>query len=274
LTNSSTNSDSRNSQNPYGALSEEIIGAVKFINLVKYRDLDRIASARPAHFAYADTLRARGKLAIGGPLIDDHGRRIGLLFIYDAVSRDEALTFAQEDPFNLANALSGYELTEWRIRAANIDLLIAANRAADLSEKRLQRRLFANYAKYDADKSRLATVQPAHWEYDRSLEVAGKMALAGAFADDKGGLFVYNAAHGEEAMSYVDQDPFALNGVFAVCELLEWLIEGVNPDLLTIDESIKKEGESTQSMHQATETRSATQTATANRSKDFLDRVG
>jgi uncharacterized protein YciI len=95
-------------------------------------------------------------------------------------------------------------------------------------------------ARYAADKSRLATVRPAHWEYDRTLEKAGKLALAGPFADDEGGLFVYNAVSREEALSYLSQDPFALEGVFADCELLEWLIEGVNPDLLTVDFSSGK----------------------------------
>ena len=71
--------------------------AMKFINFARYRDLDRIAGARPAHFAYADRQRAQGKLAIGGPLLDDQGRRNGLLFVYEAVSRDLALAFAQED---------------------------------------------------------------------------------------------------------------------------------------------------------------------------------
>ena len=106
---------------------------MKFINLVKYSDLDRIAGARPAHFAYADRLRAQGELAIGGPLLDDQGRRIGLLFIYEAVSRDTALAFAREDPFTLANALASYEITEWRLRGVNVDLLIKANRSADQS---------------------------------------------------------------------------------------------------------------------------------------------
>jgi uncharacterized protein YciI len=61
------------------------------------------------------------------------------------------------------------------------------------------------------------------------------LALAGPLETDKGGLFVYSAVSREEAMSYFKQDPFALEGVFADCQLLEWLIEGINPDLFTLD---------------------------------------
>ena len=209
--------------------------AMKFINFVKYRDLGKIASARPAHFAYADRLRADGKLAIGGPLMNDEGQRIGLLFIYEAGSRNEAVAFAQDDPFTVANALDSYEISEWRPRSANLDLLIKTHRAAHPNgSERTQSRLFANYAKYAADKSRLPIVRPAHWEYDRSLRIAGKLAMAGSFGDDEGGLFVYNAARREEALSYLRQDPFALEGVLANFELLEWLIEGLNPGLLAI----------------------------------------
>jgi uncharacterized protein YciI len=196
---------------------------VKFLNFARYRDLDRIAGARTAHFAYADGLRAKGELAIGGPLVDDQGRRIGLLFIYEAASRDAALALVQQDPFTLANALSSYEITEWRLRGVVVDHLFKGSR------------LFANYAKYSADKSRLASARPAHWKYDQTLESAGKLALAGPFANDDGGLFVYRADGKEQAKSYLEQDPFALEGVFAKYELLEWLIEGVNPDLLTRD---------------------------------------
>src|SRR5262252_289652 len=214
---------------------------MKFINFVKYSHLDRIAAACPAHFAYADRLRAQGELAIGGPLLDDQARRIGLLFVYQAVSRDAALAFAQQDPFTLADALSSYEITEWRLRGVNLDLLIEANRSADQSSgKNTQIRLFVNYAKYRADKSRLATVRPAHWAYDQTLKSAGKLALAGPFANGEGGLFVYNAVRREEAMSYLKQDPFTVEGVLAEYELLEWLIEGVNPDLLTSDFSSER----------------------------------
>jgi uncharacterized protein YciI len=124
----------------------------------------------------------------------------------------------------------------------NLELLIKANRSADQSgAENTQIRLFANYAKYAADKSRLATIRPAHWEYDLMLKNAGKLALAGPFVEDIGGLFVYNAVSREEAMSFLKQDPFARDGMFADCELLEWVIEGVNPSLLTIDLSSGKE---------------------------------
>ena len=59
---------------------------MKFINFVKYKDLDSIAGDRAAQFAYADRLRTQGELAIGGPLLDDQGRRTGLLFIYAIAS--------------------------------------------------------------------------------------------------------------------------------------------------------------------------------------------
>src|SRR5215467_6662339 len=94
---------------------------------------------------------------------------------------------------------------------------------------------FINFVKY-RDLDRIAS---AHWEYDQELKSAGKLALAGPLEDDKGGLFVYNAVSWEEAMSYRKQDPFAVEGIVAGYELLEWFIEGLNPDLLTIDLSGK-----------------------------------
>ena len=206
---------------------------MKFVNFVKYSDLDKIADARVAHFAYADRLRAQGELAIGGPLLDDRGRRIGLLFVYEAVSRDAALELARQDPFTLADALLSYDVTEWRLRTLNLDLLTKANRSGDrTASSDTQIRLFANHAEYGADTSRLAAVRPAHSEYERALASAGKLALAGPFGNEEGWLSVYHARTKEDALSYLEQDPIAVDGVLAEYELLEWLIEGVNPALL------------------------------------------
>jgi uncharacterized protein YciI len=66
------------------------------------------------------------------------------------------------------------------------------------------------------------------------------LALAGPFANDEGGLFVYRALGREEARSYREQDPFAVQSVFAHYQLLEWLIEGVHPDLLVGDFSAEE----------------------------------
>lgn len=99
-----------------------------FVSSVRDKDLDRIAGARPALGAYADVLRARAKLALGGPLLDEEGRRIGLLLVHETASRDDALSFAREDPLVVANPLSGHEITGWRIEGVNPDLL-----ATDLS---------------------------------------------------------------------------------------------------------------------------------------------
>ena len=46
---------------------------------------------------------------------------------------------------------------------------------------------------------------------------------------------MYNAASREEALSYLNQDPLAAQGLLADYELLEWLVEDVNPDLLASD---------------------------------------
>jgi hypothetical protein len=209
---------------------------MKFLNYVKYRDLKLVAQARAAHFAYADRLRQRGQLAIGGPLLDEPGRRTGLLFIYEAESRDAALRLAREDPFTLANALASSEINEWRIRGVNVDLLAKANRSGDrVQSEAAPIRLFANYAKYGADKAKLDAVRPKHWEYDRRLKSNGKFALGGPFSNDQGGVFVYDAADRADAISCAENDPFFVDGVIAKYELHEWLIEGLNPDLLRSD---------------------------------------
>ena len=96
---------------------------MKFVNIAKYGSLDTTARVRPAHFAYADNLRAQGKLAIGGPLLDDKGQRVGLIFVYEAASKEEALAFANEDPFVREGAIASFELHQWLIEGVNPALL-------------------------------------------------------------------------------------------------------------------------------------------------------
>src|SRR5262249_8633367 len=96
---------------------------MKFMNFAKYGQLDVVARVRPAHFAYADDLRAKGKLAIGGPLLDDEGRRVGLIFVYETASQEEARALARQDPFVLEGAIASFELHQWIIEGVNPALL-------------------------------------------------------------------------------------------------------------------------------------------------------
>src|SRR5215813_10797977 len=102
--------------------------AMKFVNIARYADLEAVSRARPAHFAYADGLRAAGKLAIGGPLLDDEGRRIGLIFVYEATSKEEALALAMEDPCVLEGAIKHFDLHQSLIEGA-IPALLAADQS-------------------------------------------------------------------------------------------------------------------------------------------------
>ena len=206
-------------------------GVRAFINFAHYGDLTRIASVRQAHFAYADSMRARNKLAIGGPLLDHSGQRVGLLFIYVCTSKSEAISLAENDPFFLAQAWRNYEITEWRPLEVKLDLLIGANRSGDEVRKPLTN-LFVGYVRYLADRSQLAAVLPAHLRYDRDLEEADKLAMAGPFANNTGGLLVFSARGAREAMRCFKRDPLFNSGLDTEYEFYEWLIEGVNPALL------------------------------------------
>lgn len=77
----------------------------------------------------------------------------------------------------------------------------------------------------DDVKSNLA----AHLDYQRSLEEAGKLALAGPTSDETGelmegrGMMIYRAASLEEARSLAEADPMHSSGARSF-ELRRWLI--------------------------------------------------
>ena len=91
---------------------------------------------------------------------------------------------------------------------------------------------YVNYATYTVDAEAVARVRPAHRDYAKALAEKGKLVMAGPFIDRPGGLFVYEAASRSEALVLLEQDPYAVAGVFTTCELSEWEVAGVNLDLL------------------------------------------
>jgi len=91
---------------------------------------------------------------------------------------------------------------------------------------------FAAIAKYTPDSGTIAKARPAHRQYLTGLRDAGKLVISGPFADDSGGLLVYEAESAEAAERLVREDPFAKQGVFLSWEIRPWNVIFVNEQIL------------------------------------------
>jgi uncharacterized protein len=91
---------------------------------------------------------------------------------------------------------------------------------------------YAAIAKYTPDASIIAKARPAHRQYLTGLQEAGKLVISGPFADDGGGLLVYEAETPEQVERMIREDPFAMQGVFLSWEIRPWNVVFVTPRLL------------------------------------------
>jgi uncharacterized protein len=91
---------------------------------------------------------------------------------------------------------------------------------------------YAAIAKYTADASIIAKARPAHRQYLTGLQDAGKLLISGPFADDSGGLLVYEADNPEQVEAMLREDPFARQGVFLSWEIRAWNVVFTNRNLL------------------------------------------
>ena len=91
---------------------------------------------------------------------------------------------------------------------------------------------YAAIAKYTPDAATIAKARPAHREYLARLRDQGKLVISGPFAEDVGGLLVYEAETAEQAEAMVREDPFARHGVFLSWEIRPWNVIFINEKLL------------------------------------------
>jgi len=91
---------------------------------------------------------------------------------------------------------------------------------------------YAAIIQYTSDASVIAGARPAHRVYLSGLQEQGKLVISGPFADDRGGLLVYEADTSEQVESMIAQDPFATSGVFVSWEIRPWNVVFVNQKLL------------------------------------------
>lgn len=71
----------------------------------------------------------------------------------------------------------------------------------------------------DPDKSQ--TYRPQHLAYLEKLGSEGKIFAKGRFPDGAGGLVIYKAESLEEVLSYVQNDPYVIQGARGY-EIHEW----------------------------------------------------
>ncbi|HYJ11948.1 MAG TPA: YciI family protein [Thermomicrobiales bacterium] len=63
-----------------------------------------------------------------------------------------------------------------------------------------------------------------HRVYLNQLVDEGKLLMAGPFADEGGGLIVFEAVDQAEVEDMMANDPFTINGVFATTDIRPWTL--------------------------------------------------
>ncbi len=70
---------------------------------------------REAHLESLQGLEADGRIRHAGPLLDDAGRPIGSLVVFEAPSLDEARALAAADPYVVHEVFEHYEVRETKV---------------------------------------------------------------------------------------------------------------------------------------------------------------
>jgi uncharacterized protein len=83
---------------------------------------------------------------------------------------------------------------------------------------------FAVQLLFDRDEDARLEVRPRHREYLTELAAAGKLRLAGPFADGAGAMLVYDVAERAEVDAILAKDPYFSGGepVASVASVREW----------------------------------------------------
>ncbi|HWK79231.1 MAG TPA: YciI family protein [Thermomicrobiales bacterium] len=82
--------------------------------------------------------------------------------------------------------------------------------------------LFVVTLEFTDDIDRRLEVRPRHREYLKSMLAQGKLHESGPFADDSGGIVIYEAADVAEVEDILANDPYAPAGIIASRTIREW----------------------------------------------------
>ncbi|MFD0914867.1 YciI family protein [Pseudahrensia aquimaris] len=102
-------------------------------------------------------------------------------------------------------------------------------KAASKSRGSLAMELFVVESTASAPAEQMQAVLPAHLDYQKQVEAAGNLFLAGPLSDDTGelmqgtGMIVYRAANLDEAKAIADADPMHAQNM-RTYKIRKWLV--------------------------------------------------
>jgi uncharacterized protein len=86
--------------------------------------------------------------------------------------------------------------------------------------------IFANYLRY-GERCRILKLRPVHQEYLLSLRDRGLLVAAGSFADDVGGLYLYQTDSLNAAGKLAAEDPYILGDAIEYYSITPWEVHAV-----------------------------------------------
>jgi uncharacterized protein YciI len=73
------------------------------------------AEARTAHLAALEQLAERGRIVHAGPMLDEEGRAVGSVILFEAEDLEAARDIAARDPYVTRGVFARYEVYETRV---------------------------------------------------------------------------------------------------------------------------------------------------------------
>ena len=77
--------------------------------------LERRMKAREAHLANVAKLKEQGKMPMGGAMLDDAGKMIGSVMVFDFPDRPQLDAWLKNDPYSTGGVWKTMEVSSFRV---------------------------------------------------------------------------------------------------------------------------------------------------------------
>jgi hypothetical protein len=77
--------------------------------------LERRMQVRPAHFENVALLKKRGEFQVGGAILDDNGKMIGSMIVYEFPDREALDKYLETEPYVVSGTWEKIEIRPFRL---------------------------------------------------------------------------------------------------------------------------------------------------------------